>query len=196
MRVRPQGMPLPGWLGPGARGGDGAALAPAPCAAWPDDVPGGALRRRVVLVADRPEEPMSRAAKHLVWATLADWRLLDLAPDAALCVAELVGNVQEHATCVVDAHSRPGLRTAEVVLSCLPGRLLHVEVRDGDPRLPVPGPPLVWDGPAVLERLRERGRGLRIVEALTDQLAWRPLPGGGKTVWCAWRLNGFAGVAG
>ncbi|WP_198532888.1 ATP-binding protein [Carbonactinospora thermoautotrophica] len=196
MRVRPEGMPLPGWLGPGARGGDGAALAPAPCAAWPDDGPHGVLRRRVVLVADRPEQPMSRAAKHLVWATLADWRLLHLAPDAALCAAELVSNVQEHATLAVDTHSRPGLRTAEVVLSCLPGRLLHVEVRDGDPRLPVLGPPLVWDRPAVLERLRERGRGLRIVEALTDQLAWRPLPGGGKTVSCAWRLNGFAGVAG
>ncbi len=121
----------------------------------------------------------------------------------ALCVVELVGNVQAHATqTVVDPRGRPGPRTAEVVLGCRPGVFLRAEVRDADPRLPVLGPPLPDPGavdagdPAALARLVERGRGLRIVQRCAHGLSWRRLPTGGKTVWCSWRLGGVAGGAG
>ncbi|WP_141658800.1 ATP-binding protein [Carbonactinospora thermoautotrophica] len=146
-------------------------------------------------MADRPDRPMGVLAERWVWATLADWRLLEFASDVALCVVELVDNVQAHATQVVaDARGRPGLRTAEVVLWCRPGMFLRVETRDRDPRLPVLGPPLpdpaaLGCDPTALARLGERGRGLRIVEKTAHGLAWRRLPTGGKTVWCSWRLN-------
>ncbi|MER6298042.1 ATP-binding protein [Kitasatospora sp. NPDC001539] len=82
--------------------------------------------------------------------------------DVLLIVSELVTNALRH------TGERPLL-----VLRAQDGRV-RVDVRDGDPRLPVrrlpePGEP--------------GGRGLRLVSALADRYGAHPLPDGGKTVW-------------
>ncbi|MEV7859062.1 ATP-binding protein [Streptomyces hirsutus] len=90
--------------------------------------------------------------------------LLEVADAAELAVSELLANVVRHV---------PGRRCG-ICFLLLPG-VVRVEVSDRCPRLPVP---------AGRDVLAEGGRGLLLVEAVTDRWGVAPCPtGGGKTVW-------------
>jgi anti-sigma regulatory factor (Ser/Thr protein kinase) len=85
---------------------------------------------------------------------------------AVLVVSELVANAALHA--------HPGVDTIEMSLE-LRGTHLHIEVRDADPRPPVEALPRPED---------EHGRGLLIVDRMTERWGWNRLSPHGKRVWC------------
>ncbi|QXC63317.1 ATP-binding protein [Aquihabitans sp. G128] len=87
----------------------------------------------------------------------------EVAATVALLVSELVSNVVLHA------------RTpCELLLTRSPGRV-RAEVHDGSDRLP--GPTIQTD-PLALS-----GRGMLLVDAMSDAHGSEPLSGGGKLVW-------------
>lgn len=90
--------------------------------------------------------------------------LLDVADAAGLALTELLTSIVRHV---------PGRRCGICFL--LPSGAVRVEVSDGCPRLTVPGR---------ADILADSGRGLLLVEAVTDRWGVTPCPtGGGKTVW-------------
>ncbi|WP_405593175.1 ATP-binding protein [Streptomyces sp. NBC_01190] len=103
--------------------------------------------------------------RRIVSAQLRYWRLDPLIDAASTGISELLANVHRHA--------RPDKRCA-VTLTLAVDRLT-VAVKDHDPRLPYPQP---------MEPTATTGRGLAMVEALTDGWGTDLLPGeAGKVVW-------------
>ncbi|MFD7909208.1 ATP-binding protein [Streptomyces sp. NPDC059752] len=105
--------------------------------------------------------------RRIVSAQLRHWELDPLIDRAALGVTELLSNVHRHAqpdkTCTVEIELRLGRLTVSVI--------------DSDPRLPV-----VHRTRA--ETLETCGRGLALVEALSEAWGARERPDGpGKAVW-------------
>ncbi|WP_247597721.1 ATP-binding protein [Streptomyces sp. RKND-216] len=98
----------------------------------------------------RPGGHSARHVRRIVRAYVTAWGMAPLTEIAELGVTELLANVVKHVpdgTCTVILRRRAhGLR---------------VEVHDSDPALPRPGDP---------EGLAEQGRGLALLDALTD--AW------------------------
>lgn len=87
-----------------------------------------------------------------------------MADAAELALTELVANVVRHV---------PGRRCRTCFLLCHGG--VRVEIADSCSRLPVP---------ATGDALAESGRGLFLVEAVTDRWGVEPHPDRtGKTVW-------------
>lgn len=118
-------------------------------------------------VALAPEAASAGTARSLVEDTLRTWQCDELLDDVRVVVSELVSNVVRHAG------------TGLVVLLEMHPDRLRVAVSDHA------------DGDVVVrEADPERdtgGRGLRIVESLSDR--WGvSRDGGGKTVWAEWRL--------
>lgn len=110
-----------------------------------------------------PPEPASvRAARAFVADALAGTPADDCADDARLLVSELVTNALLHARSPL-----------EVVVRLADG-LVRVEVRDEVDHLPA-----VMTGPEPTMA----GRGLLIVQELSDGWGAEPLGAGGKTVW-------------
>uniref|UniRef100_A0AAU2JMJ5 ATP-binding protein n=1 Tax=Streptomyces sp. NBC_00049 TaxID=2903617 RepID=A0AAU2JMJ5_9ACTN len=107
-------------------------------------------------------EHSARHMRRILRAFLDRWGLPELADDAELALTELVANVVRHV---------PG-RGCGVLILRRPGGL-RVEVSDGSHR---PA------RPARGAALAEGGRGLLLVEAVTDRWGTVPLPSG-KTVW-------------
>ncbi|MCQ8830014.1 ATP-binding SpoIIE family protein phosphatase [Streptomyces malaysiensis] len=98
-------------------------------------------------------------------ARLWDWEAVS--SDLELAVTELVTNALVHADSAVEVRLREYLDR------------LRIDVRDSDPRPPVPAPVLA-SGEADTES--EHGRGLLIVDALAS--SWGNAPSGrGKSVW-------------
>jgi anti-sigma regulatory factor (Ser/Thr protein kinase) len=89
---------------------------------------------------------------------------------AVLVVSELVSNAVKHTA-----------EPDEIVLTMdvRHGRL-HVEVVDSDPRPPEAAP----RRPGTRACPAESGRGLLIVDRLSDRWGWEPVGGNGKRVWC------------
>ena len=114
----------------------------------------------------------ARAARWLTRSTLRGWGLTSLAEDAETIVGEFVANAVTHATETdVDLRSSAddlGLRllrrTGEVICAVL-------DPSDCAPVLKAP------DG------ADEAGRGLQMVDALSDVWGWSPVAGRGKAVW-------------
>jgi anti-sigma regulatory factor (Ser/Thr protein kinase) len=95
------------------------------------------------------------------------WNWETVSPDLELAVTELVTNALVHADSEVEVRLREYADR------------LRVDVRDSDPRPPLPAPVLV-SGDADNES--EHGRGLLIVDALAA--SWGNSPSGrGKSVW-------------
>jgi anti-sigma regulatory factor (Ser/Thr protein kinase) len=113
-------------------------------------------------------------ARSVAGEACVDFHLAHLIHPVRFIVSELAGNAVEHAaTCF------------EVQVS-VRGPLLHLAVRDRDPRLPR----LIEAGPAPgQEALLARGCGLRVVaEAATE---WGALPcPDGKIIWATLALDG------
>ena len=114
----------------------------------------------------------ARTARRLTRNTLRDWGLSSLAEDAETIVGELVANAVTHAA-AADLDRKPtaenlGLRvlrrTGEVICAVL-------DPSDVAPVLKAP------DG------VEEAGRGLQMVDALSDVWGWSPVAGRGKAVW-------------
>jgi Histidine kinase-like ATPase domain len=115
----------------------------------------------------------SRAARRLTRSTLRDWGLAFLAEDAEAIVAEFVANAVTHAAVDSDLDRKPvpealGLRllrrNGEVICAVL-------DPSDCAPVLKTPG------------SIEESGRGLQMVDALSDVWGWSPVAGRGKAVW-------------
>jgi hypothetical protein len=114
----------------------------------------------------------ARAARRLTRNTLRDWGLAFLAEDAETIVGEFVANAVTHAATLEPQRKQPqenlGLRllrrTGEVICAVL------------DPSDTAP----VLREPASIE---ESGRGLLMVDALSDVWGWSPVAGRGKAVW-------------
>ncbi|GGM27539.1 ATP-binding protein [Dactylosporangium sucinum] len=134
-----------------------AALAHRPEAAAP-------RRLRATL---QPMVDATAAARHLVDRACHLWDVSHVKDLAELVVTELVSNVVRHA------------RTEMEVCVALRRRLLHVAVRDHSADPPRPG--------ATNDSLREDGRGLLVIDALTAGWGYTPVPDG-KVVWATIRI--------
>lgn len=115
----------------------------------------------------------ARNARRLTRSTLRDWDLGLLAEDAEAIVGEFVANAVTHAAALADEGRRIGpdnlglrllRRTGEVICAVL-------DPSDVAPVLRVPG------------SAEESGRGLQMVDALSDVWGWSPIAGRGKAVW-------------
>ncbi|HWG02097.1 MAG TPA: ATP-binding protein [Trebonia sp.] len=114
----------------------------------------------------------ARAARRLTRNTLRDWGLTALAEDAETIVGEFVANALTHAAGRAGdrkaAADGLGLRllrrTGEVICAVL-------DPSDDAPVLKDPG------------GVEEEGRGLQMVDALSDVWGWSPVAGRGKAVW-------------
>jgi anti-sigma regulatory factor (Ser/Thr protein kinase) len=121
-----------------------------------------------------PQQTSVVVARSVASEACVDFHLAHLIHPARLIVSELAGNAVEHAT------------TGFELQVSVRGPLLHLSVRDQDPRLPR----LIEAGPGPApERLLTRGCGLRVVaEAATG---WGALPcPGGKVVWATLPVDG------
>ncbi len=102
-------------------------------------------------------------ARQFVIARLARHRLDELCDTAALVTTELVTNVLMH------TESAPTLRILALA------DLVRIEVEDTCPVLPAAG---------ILDPTATCGRGLVLVERLTQRWGVIRVPGAGKAVWC------------
>jgi hypothetical protein len=112
-----------------------------------------------------------RTARRFTRSTLREWGLITLADDAEAIVGEFVANAVSHAAGAAsgDGSGQPlGLRllrrTGEVMCAVL-------DPSDMAPVLRMP------------DRNEEAGRGLQMVDALSDVWGWSPVTGRGKAVW-------------
>ena len=112
-----------------------------------------------------------RTARKFTRNTLREWGLAALADDAEAIVGEFVANAVSHAArtvAAVESGQPLGLRllrrTGEVMCAVL-------DPSDTAPVLRAPG------------RNEEDGRGLQMVDALSDVWGWSPVTGRGKAVW-------------
>jgi anti-sigma regulatory factor (Ser/Thr protein kinase) len=109
-------------------------------------------------------EHSARHIRRIVRSFLLEWGMPELSDAVELAVTELVANVVRH---VPDR--RCGLRLQRQAAG------IRVEVTDDRPELPVLNPELDTES--------ENGRGLVILEAVTDKWGLLPASGGGKVVW-------------
>ena len=109
-----------------------------------------------------------RTARRFTRNTLREWGLVTLADDAEAIVGEFVANAVSHAARAALPGQSLGLRllrrTGEVMCAVL-------DPSDIAPVLRMP------------DRNEEAGRGLQMVDALSDVWGWSPVTGRGKAVW-------------
>ncbi|QNP74422.1 ATP-binding protein [Streptomyces roseirectus] len=116
-------------------------------------------------------------ARDFTHRTLDDWQLDHCLDDAVMVVTELAANAVLHAlphadTC--DVRLRLTLRPAHLMCA----------VTDQSDDVPV--------YPPTVDPLLEHGRGLRIVEALSEHWGWTKRSPVGKTVWAMLATRGPA----
>ncbi len=104
----------------------------------------------------------ARTARKFTRNMLKEWGLTSLADDAEAIVGEFVANAVSHTAQPVGL--RLLRRTGEVMCAVL-------DPSDAAPVLRVP------------DRNEETGRGLQMVDALSDVWGWSPVTGRGKAVW-------------
>jgi anti-sigma regulatory factor (Ser/Thr protein kinase) len=102
--------------------------------------------------------------RRITRSLLAEWELSALTDATELALTELLANVVRHV---------PDRRCTLLILRQDTG--VRVEVTDGSPRFPTPRKRLPLDA--------EDGRGLFLVDAVTDKWGVSPAPRNGKTVW-------------
>ncbi|WP_372461564.1 ATP-binding protein [Actinacidiphila acidipaludis] len=141
--------------------------------------------RSVTLDADAPDT--GSVVRRTAFSVLNNWGLHPLVDDVTLCLSELVGNAVQHA--VPDGwHSGASRgRHVTVTLRAWP-TCLFLEVSDEDstpPMLPAGDFVLTDDSKASSDALlADSGRGLLIIQSLSDAAWWAPRDEGGKSVFC------------
>jgi anti-sigma regulatory factor (Ser/Thr protein kinase) len=109
-------------------------------------------------------------ARHVLW----EWRLAHLAQDAELLVSEMLSNAIKA--------SRPPAGTGLVALRLLANhQQLLIEIWDHNPD----GPPPRQAGPE-----SESGRGLTVIEALSDRWGLTRVHPNLKVIWCELAISG------
>jgi anti-sigma regulatory factor (Ser/Thr protein kinase) len=110
-----------------------------------------------------------RAARSFTRATLRCWEIADRCDDITLVVSELLTNALEHAA------PRPGGWPVRIGLyQSRPGAAVLCAVADASPAPPVPVPP---------GHLAESGRGLHVIEEISDSWGYATARRRGKVVW-------------
>ena len=110
-----------------------------------------------------------RTARSFTRATLQRWEIADRSDDITLVVSELLTNALEHAA------PRPGGWPVRIgLLQSQPGTAVLCAVADASPAPPVPVPP---------GHLAESGRGLHVIEEISDSWGYTTAPRRGKVVW-------------
>lgn len=114
----------------------------------------------------------ARAARRLTRTTLHEWGLVTLAADAETIVGEFVANAVTHAAAGASAR-RPSAENLSLRLLRRNGEVVCavLDPCDEAPVLKTPG------------GVEEAGRGLQLVDALSDVWGWSPMAGRGKAVW-------------
>jgi anti-sigma regulatory factor (Ser/Thr protein kinase) len=114
-----------------------------------------------------PDPTSARACRRFLVGALEDWDADEFADEAVLLLSELVTNAVLHAgtEIVVSVRLKAAARG---------GRVLRVEVRDGNPRLPAVRHYSMLSG---------TGRGLALVAGTARKWDAEALPSGGKRVW-------------
>jgi anti-sigma regulatory factor (Ser/Thr protein kinase) len=115
----------------------------------------------------------ARLARKFTRTTLSDWGLSSLIDDAEAIVGEFVANAVSHAARSVSAGA--GAHMQQVGL-----RLLR---RTGEVMCAVLDPSDLAPVLRMPSRTDEAGRGLQMVDALSDVWGWSPVTGRGKAVW-------------
>ena len=112
-----------------------------------------------------------RTARKFTRTTLKEWDLVSLADDAEAIVGEFVANAVSHA-----AYAARSAETGQP----LGLRLLR---RTGEVMCAVLDPSDIAPVLRMPDRNEEAGRGLQMVDALSDVWGWSPVTGRGKAVW-------------
>lgn len=121
-------------------------------------------------------------ARHFAARTLAGWGLAALADDLSVVVSELLGNAVRHGLPGTAAGEPAGAEGRPIWLGLLrQGATVLCAVCD-----PGTGVPAVRE-PDVLA---ETGRGLRVVDSLSDSWGWTAPDRAGKAVWACLSLPG------
>ncbi|WP_435879214.1 ATP-binding protein [Streptomyces tuirus] len=128
----------------------------------------GALSASTALRVECSREGFARA-RSFTRETLRGWSLDHCCDDATLVITELAANAATHA-----ARRHPGVPEIRLGFLLAPAHLL-LTVADADDHPPVYTP--------TGTSLDEHGRGLCIVDALSEEWGWAPTPPAGKTVW-------------
>ncbi|MFJ8632682.1 ATP-binding protein [Streptomyces sp. NPDC093568] len=127
-------------------------------------------------------------ARDFVRRTLDGWELDHCGPDALMVVTELLANAVLHA--VPDPTSLPArprsLAEPEIWLRLSIRRPAHLVCAVTDPS---DHPPVY---PHTSDPFDEHGRGLRIIDALSEHWGWNRLHPMGKTVWAMLPTSGQA----
>jgi anti-sigma regulatory factor (Ser/Thr protein kinase) len=115
----------------------------------------------------------ARTARRLTRNTLRDWGLAFLAEDAETIVGEFVANAVTHAADLGELSRKQAAENLGLRLVRRTGEIICAVL---DPSDSAP----VLKAPATVE---ESGRGLQMVDALSDVWGWSPVAGRGKAVW-------------
>ena len=116
----------------------------------------------------------ARAARKFTRSTLTEWGLPALADDAEAIVAEFVANAVSHAArTAVGSRAAVGAQAVGLRLLRRTGEVMCA-VLDPSDSAPILRKPSKTD---------EAGRGLQMVDALSDVWGWSPVTGRGKAVW-------------
>lgn len=184
-------MSLPAYEGLRLPGG---AVSPAGLAVTPEEHERSGARARHT----RPEPPRTSPrcvalrlvgaeqgcgqARDFVRRTLADWSLDHCGADALTVVAELLANAVLHAAPHPTARPSSGAE-AEIWLKLSLRRPAHLVCAVVDPS---DDPPVY---PHTSDPFDEHGRGLRIIDALSEHWGWTRCQPEGKTVWAMLRTD-------
>lgn len=152
--------------------GRGTAGAPIPASHHGHDLERWPLRNSITFGALTGAVPSARAhLRQLLW----EWQQAELGEDAGVVVSELVTN-----SVAASAELRPAVAPVLVWLGS-DGHSVLAAVADTSPH-----PPMRLNlGPDA-----DGGRGLALVEALSNRWGWHPTNTAGlvKVVWAEWRL--------
>jgi Histidine kinase-like ATPase domain len=115
----------------------------------------------------------ARMARRLTRNTLREWGLVSLVEDAEIIVGEFVANAVTHGAASAAGYRKSGVENLGL-------RLLR---RTGEVMCAVLDPSEVAPVLRATSAGEEAGRGLQMVDALSDVWGWSPVAGRGKAVW-------------